>query len=259
MQVILIQDVPHLGSLGDEVHVKDGFARNFLLPRGMAIMAGSRKSGEIEHHRTRLEQLRQQAIEAARGESEKVGALELVVHAKAGANGKLFGSVTNRDIQAVLAEQGYTLDRRAIQLLVPIKSVGNFTATVKLHTDVKVEVGIRVEPLTETGAVPGEEGAPAEGAEAAEGAEGGERAETAEEAESGAAAETAEGAESGAAAEGGETPASEAAPEAEGETTSEGAEAAPDEAPGGSESPPAEEPEAAEEGEKEPPAGGSEN
>ena len=172
MQIILVQDVPHLGSLGDEVHVKDGFARNYLLPRGIAIMAGKKNFAQIEHNRKRLDQLRNEAIEKAQTESEKVAALELRVQAKAGVSGKLFGSVTNRDIQAVLAEHGYELDRRSIQLQTPIKSVGNFTVTVKLHTAVKVEVAVKVTPLTgtETGAkgdqaVEGEgvEGATAEG------------------------------------------------------------------------------------------------
>lgn len=168
MQVILIQDVQHLGSLGDQVQVKDGFARNYLLPRGMAIVATSKRTGQIEHQRKRLEQLRQGAIAKAQAETEKVAALELRVLAKAGVNGKLFGSVTNRDIQAALAEQGYELDRRAIQLHTLIKSVGNFTATVKLHTDVKVDVGIKVEALGDPEAGAGKEGE--EGDAAAEGA-----------------------------------------------------------------------------------------
>lgn len=203
MQIILIQDVPHLGSLGDEVHVKDGYARNFLLPRGLAFQSGSKKFREVDHHRRRLEQLRATAIENAKTESEKVAELELVVKAKAGANGKLFGSVTNRDIQAVLAGLGYTLDRRAIQLQVPIKSVGAFTVSVKLHTDVKVDVNVRVVPDTESAdAGPGEEGAEAlEGKDAAEGA--GENAETSENTETG---ETA-------AAEGAARPGGDDAPE----------------------------------------------
>ncbi len=168
MQIILIQDVQHLGSLGDEVTVKDGFARNYLLPRGMALRAGGKKFREIEHHRKRLDQLRAKAIESARSESEKVGELELMVRAKAGANGKLFGSVTNRDLQAVLAEKGYDIDRRSIQLETPIKSLGAFTVTVRLHTDVRVEVSVRVEPETE-GAEGGASADSREGAEAHEG------------------------------------------------------------------------------------------
>jgi large subunit ribosomal protein L9 len=150
MQVILTQDVPHLGSLGDEVHVKDGFARNYLLPRGLAISATSKNAAHVAHRRRWLERLRAQAIEAARAEGEKVAALELVVKAKAGPSGRLFGSVTNRDLQAALKELGYDLDRRSIMLSAPIKNVGSYTVTVKLHSEVKREVAVRVLPIEMT-------------------------------------------------------------------------------------------------------------
>ncbi|MEE8395169.1 MAG: 50S ribosomal protein L9 [bacterium] len=170
MQLILIQDVPHLGSLGDEVQVKNGYARNFLLPRGMAIVAGSRKTSQVDHQKKRLEGLRAEAIERAKSESEKVAELEFAVKAKAGANGRLFGSVTSRDILAIFTEYGYTLDRRSILLHTPIRNVGNFGATVKLHTDVKVDIVIKVEPMTgEAGAEAAEGTTEGDGAEAAEG------------------------------------------------------------------------------------------
>ena len=183
MQVILTQDVAHLGSLGDEVHVKDGFANNFLLPRGLAIAASSRNAAHIAHRRKRLETLRAKAIESARTEGEKVAALELLVRAKAGPSGRLFGSVTNRDLQAALKKLGYDLDRRSIVLTAPIKNVGTYTATVKLHSEVKTEIAVRVQPIELTeeelkamqaeAAAAGGEAAPAEGAAAAptEGAE----------------------------------------------------------------------------------------
>jgi len=147
MQLILIKDVPHLGSLGDQVQVKDGFARNYLLPRGFAIAASSENARQIAHRRKRLEVLRQDAIVAAQEEADKVGELELEIHAKAGANGRLFGSVTNRQIQAALTEMGYDLDRRSITLHTPIKSVGTFGATVKLHSDVKTDISVKVLPI----------------------------------------------------------------------------------------------------------------
>jgi len=146
MQVILTQNVPNLGSLGDTVKVKDGYGRNFLLPRGMAIVSGTKKSKEIEHQRKHLEKLRIVAIEKAKAESEKVSGLELTVTSRSGANGRLFGSVTNRDVQAALLEKGYELDRRSIQLHEQIKNVGTYSATVRLHTDVKVDVVIHVKP-----------------------------------------------------------------------------------------------------------------
>jgi len=193
MHIILTQDVLHLGSLGDEVNVKDGYARNFLLPRGLALAAGSRNAAQVEHRKRRLEQLRQKAIESAKSESEKVAALELVVKAKSGAGGKLFGSVTNRDLQAALKELGYELDRRSIVLEAPIKTIGTFRATVKLHSEVKTEVSVRViglelseeERKALESRAEGAEAAPAEGAVA----EGGEAAPAEAAAESEAAAE----------------------------------------------------------------------
>lgn len=181
MQVILTKDVAHLGSLGDEVRVKDGFARNYLLPRGLAIVSSNKNAAQIAHRRRWLEGQRAQAIEAARAEGEKVATLQLVVRAKAGPSGRLFGSVTNRDLQAALKELGYDLDRRSIVLLAPIKQVGSYTVTVRLHSEVKTEVAVRVLPieLTEEELKQAQAEAPPEGgageaapAEAAAGAQG---------------------------------------------------------------------------------------
>ncbi len=167
MKVILTQNVPHLGSLGDEVSVKNGYARNFLLPRGLALVPTSHNARQIEHRRRALEKSRAEAMLAARSEAERLGEQELVLAAKAGASGRLFGSVTNRDVQAKLAELGFELDRRAITLHEPIKSIGTHNITVKLHTEVKVDLAVRVEALLESGAA-----APAEGAEVAPGEPG---------------------------------------------------------------------------------------
>lgn len=188
MQVILTQNVPHVGALGDQVQVKDGFARNYLIPRGLAIAADSRNAREIQHRRKRLERLRQEAVSAAQAESERVRGMQIVIKAKAGAGGKLFGSVTSRDLQAAFAEQGLNLDRKAFILHSLVKNTGNFTATVRLHTDVKVDVAFKVESMDLT---PEEkaalEAAEAEAAAAKEADKEGAKAETAptEEAASG--------------------------------------------------------------------------
>ena len=175
MKIILTQNVPNLGSLGDEIQVKDGYARNFLLPKGMAMLAGGKNASEIQHRQHFLGKQRAEAIAAAQGESEKVAALELTVQVRAGTGGRLFGSVTNRDLQALIAEQGFELDRKSIQLHTPVKSLGTFGATIKLHTDVKVELQFKVVASETVEKTPGEEsGAPAgesppgEGVEAAE-------------------------------------------------------------------------------------------
>jgi large subunit ribosomal protein L9 len=177
MQIILTKNVPNLGVLGDEVHVKDGYARNFLLPRGLAIAAGSKNARHIEHQRKRLEKLRLDAIAGAKNEAEKVKALEIVVKAKAGPGGKLFGSITSRDLAAAFAEKGLELDRKAFVLHTLAKHTGSFEATVRLHTDVKVDIRFKVEASEIVAAAP--EGAAAEGA-AAEGAAPAEAAAAAE-------------------------------------------------------------------------------
>ena len=169
MKVILTQNVPHLGSLGDEVNVKNGYARNFLLPRGMALAPTSHNARQIAHRRRVLEKSRAEAVAAARSEAERLAELELVVQAKAGPSGRLFGSVTNRELLAKLAELGFALDRRAIVLHEPIKSIGQHGITVRLHSEVKLELQVRVEPLREE-LEPGAEGEQpaAEGEAAAE-------------------------------------------------------------------------------------------
>jgi len=209
MRIILIQDVPHLGSLGDEVQVKDGYARNYLLPKGMAMSAGSKNAAHIAHRRKRLDGLREQAIELAQAESEKVANLELVVRAKAGTSGRLFGSVTNRDLKAALEKLGYTVDRRAITLHAPIKSLGIHGATVKLHSEVKTDVSVKVVSMELT-----EEELRAEEEAAVEAAGEAPAEGTAGEAADGTAAENAESTEGEGAASGSQEPAAEAAPEA---------------------------------------------
>lgn len=171
MRIILTQNVPNLGSLGDEVSVKDGYARNYLLPRGMALAARGASAKAVQHRRAFLEKQRSVAIEEAQGEADKVTALQIVVKARAGTGGRLFGSVTNRDLQAAFAEQGLELDRKAIMLKSPVKTLGTFGATVRLHTDVKVDVEFRVEASETVGTEGAAEAAPVEG-EAAGAAEG---------------------------------------------------------------------------------------
>jgi large subunit ribosomal protein L9 len=179
MQIILTQNVPNVGALGDQVHVKDGYARNFLLPRGLAIAAGSKNARHIEHQRKRLEKLRLDAIAGAKTEAEKVKALEIVVKAKAGPGGKLFGSITSRDLAAAFAAKGLELDRKAFVLHGPAKHTGTFEATVRLHTDVKVDISFKVEAseivaagaegAAPAGTAPAAGAAPAEGTAPAQG------------------------------------------------------------------------------------------
>ncbi len=145
-QIILTKDVPNLGSLGDELVVKGGYARNYLIPKGLAIAANRKNAAEYKHRRLYLEKLRQTAIESAQTQTETVAQLELKINAKAGKTGKLFGSITNREISTQLELLGHSIDRRHISLPKPIRHLGNHIFIIKLHSQVRVELNLKVEP-----------------------------------------------------------------------------------------------------------------
>ena len=144
MKVILREDVPNLGQPGAIVNVKPGYARNYLIPQGLASLATSKNIKMMEHQLKII----QQQIDAAKAETEKVKArladLSVTVSKPAGDNEKLFGSVTSREIEAALAEENVTIDRRRIIIAEPIKSLGVYTVQLKLHggelADLKVWV-----------------------------------------------------------------------------------------------------------------------
>ena len=144
MKVILVQDVSNLGVLGDQVHVKDGFARNYLIPQGKAIHASSKKSKELQHRMQFFEKLRQAAIDNANSEAAKLVTVKLETVKKAGPGGRLFGSVTNKEIAELLQEKGFEVIRRDIIPYKPIKTVGVHQVSIKLHTEVKVDIEIKV-------------------------------------------------------------------------------------------------------------------
>jgi large subunit ribosomal protein L9 len=144
IQVILQQDVDKLGKSGDLVRVRPGFARNYLLPRELAVPATSAAVHRIEHEKAvalaRAEKAKKEAREAA----AKLGTVAVKVVVKAGEDGKLFGSVTTKDIEAALQAQGVTIDRRKIQLAEPIKAVGAYEVAVKLVSDVTATIKVEV-------------------------------------------------------------------------------------------------------------------
>lgn len=146
MQIILTQNVPHLGVVGDEVLVKPGYARNYLLPQGKAVLATNKESKKLRHQIYQLQKLRAEALENAEAQAEILQKENLCMVRKAGNSGRLFGSVTNRDIESLLKEKGYEIERRSIVLFEPIKTVGTHSIAVKLHTDLKIEVEIKVTP-----------------------------------------------------------------------------------------------------------------
>ena len=144
MKLILIEDVPNLGSLGDTIDVKPGYGRNYLLPQGMALLATGKASKELRHRLQYLEKLRAGKIALANEQAEKLKALNLEVVRKAGQEGRLFGSVTNRDLNELLKENNFELERRAIIINTPIRSVGTHEFTVRVHTEVSVTLQIKV-------------------------------------------------------------------------------------------------------------------
>ncbi len=145
MEVILKEDVVNLGNRGDVVKVADGFGRNYLLPRKLAMQATESNKAVIEQMKAAA--ARRSATEKAQAEGlvAKLEPVEISFVRKAGEQGHLFGSVTSADIAAGLAAQGFEVDRRKILLNEPLKSLGEFTVAIRLHRDVTARVKVKVE------------------------------------------------------------------------------------------------------------------
>ncbi|GGC59851.1 50S ribosomal protein L9 [Undibacterium terreum] len=145
MQVILIDKVVNLGNLGDVVKVKDGYARNFLIPQRMARRATAAAIAEFEAKRADLEKAAAEKLAAAQKQGEKLNGLTVQISQKSGVDGRLFGSVTNFDIAEALSKQGFPVEKAQIRMPVgPLKTVGDHPVSVALHTDVVVEVTVAV-------------------------------------------------------------------------------------------------------------------
>ncbi len=144
MKVILQEDVANLGSTGQVVEVADGFGRNYLLPRSLAVLADERNTRRTEHVK-RLAAARQTKVLAAAKElAAKISGTAVSIKRQAGAEDKLFGSVTNQDVQEALAAQGVEVDRRNIVLAEPIRNIGVFQVPVRVHKDVEASVKVYV-------------------------------------------------------------------------------------------------------------------
>ena len=145
MQIILLEKVVNLGNLGDVVRVKDGYARNFLIPNKQARRATASAIQEFEARRAELEKLAAERLAAAQAEGEKLNGLTLQLSQKAGVDGRLFGSVTNHDIAAALTAQGFKVEKAQVRMPNgPLKTVGDHPVAVSLHTDVAVDVHVTV-------------------------------------------------------------------------------------------------------------------
>ena len=145
MQVILLDKVVNLGVLGEIVKVKDGYARNFLIPSGFARRATQANKAEFEAKRVELEKAAAAKLAESQAQGEKLGGTTVKLTQKAGVDGRLFGSVTNHDIADELNKQGYKVAKSQVRMPNgPIKTVGDSAVSVALHTDVVVEINVTV-------------------------------------------------------------------------------------------------------------------
>ena len=145
MQIILLEKVVNLGQLGEVVKVKEGYARNFLIPQGKAKRATQANLAEFEKRRAELEKAQAEALTAAQERAAKLDGLMVQITQKAGVDGKLFGSVTNSDIADALKAQGFDVPKAVIRMPAgPIKQVGDQQFKVALHTDVVVTITVSV-------------------------------------------------------------------------------------------------------------------
>ena len=145
MQIILLDKVVNLGGLGDVVKVKDGYARNYLVPQGKAKRANTANLAEFEARRVELERLAAEQLAQAQAQAEKVEGLSVTIARKAGVDGRLFGSVTNADVADALKAKGFAVEKAAVRMPEgPLKVVGESQVTVSLHTDVTATINVAV-------------------------------------------------------------------------------------------------------------------
>ncbi|MCB2187491.1 MAG: 50S ribosomal protein L9 [Deltaproteobacteria bacterium] len=146
MEVILTKEVLGLGDPGEIVDVARGYARNYLLPQGMALEATKTNVAGLESQRKRIQAQQAKDADLVRAEAKTLEGLSLTIIARAGESGKLYGSVTNLQIAETMASLGHEVDRRRILLDQPLKSLGTFPIKIKLHPQVVVEIEVKVEP-----------------------------------------------------------------------------------------------------------------
>ena len=145
MQIILLEKVINLGNLGDVVKVKDGYARNFLIPQQMARRATPAAMAEFEARRAELEKAAAEKLAAAQGVADKMNGTAVTVARKAGMDGRLFGSVGNADVAEALKLAGFDVDKAAVRMPEgPLKTIGEFPLDIALHTDVLANISVNV-------------------------------------------------------------------------------------------------------------------
>ena len=144
MEDILKEDIDNLGKIGEIVRVRDGYARNYLLPRGLVLEANKKNLKTFEHHKKIVGDQKQKIVRQAQSVGDQLNGVSLVIPMKVGEEGKLFGSVTNIHIEKALKAKGLNVDRRKIQLAEPIKSAGDYDVPVRLSGDITVPLKVSV-------------------------------------------------------------------------------------------------------------------
>lgn len=144
MEVILKEDVAKLGKIGEVVRVRDGYARNYLLPRGLVLEANKKNLKSFEHQKKIVNDQKQKITRQAQSAGDQLNGVSLVMPMKVGEDGRLFGSVTNIHIEKALKAKGLNIDRRKIQLSEPIKNAGDYEVPVRLSADLTVPLKVSV-------------------------------------------------------------------------------------------------------------------
>jgi len=144
MEVILKEDVANLGKIGEVVRVRDGYARNFLMPRGLVLEANKKNLKTFEHHKKIVGDQKQKILRQAHAVGDPLNGVSLLIAMKVGEEGKLFGSVTNIHIEKALKAKGLSVDRRKIQLAEPIKIAGDYNVPVRMSADLTVPLKVSV-------------------------------------------------------------------------------------------------------------------
>lgn len=144
MKVILKDDVKNVGKMGQVVNVADGYARNYLVPRGLAVEANIKNIRSLEHEKRIIQEKAKKIKISAQDLVHKISTMSFVIKAKAGEEGKLFGSVTTMDIAELLKNEGIEIDKKKISLDEPIKRLGSYSVNIKLHPEISTQINIQV-------------------------------------------------------------------------------------------------------------------
>ena len=144
MKVILKEDVKHVGKMGQIVDVADGYARNYLIPKGLVTEASTKNIKFLEHEKRIIQEKSKKIRNSAQDLASRISSLTISIKAKAGEEGKLFGSITTMDVAEALQKEGVEIDKKKISLEEPIKRLGSYTVNIKLHPDVSAPLNIQI-------------------------------------------------------------------------------------------------------------------